>query len=70
MATQVVCYRYLGTGSCTFNLHKKFSEVVVGCLASDSVIVTCHVAQIPITLSSSLESFLSLGNLCKLTPPA
>ena len=60
-----ICYRGTsGTGSC-FSL-------LVGCLHFDSDGNLSHSTDDhhDIDTDSSLESFISLGNLCKLTPPA
>ena len=54
----------------TFDLDKKFSELV-GCLAFDSDSnLSPSKDDHKIDTDSSLESFISLGNLCKLTPLA
>ena len=53
---------------CRFDLDKKFSELV-GCLAFDSDSnLTVSTDDHNINTDSSLETFISLGNLCKLTP--
>ena len=55
---------------CRFDLDQKFSELV-GCLAFDSDAKLSHSTDDHnIDIDSSLESFISLRNLCKLTPPA
>ena len=63
-----------GTGSwfvaCRFDLDKKFNELV-GCLAFDSDWnLSLSTDDHDIDTDSSLESLISFGNLCKLTPLA
>ena len=55
---------------CRFDLDKKFSELV-GCLAFESYSnLSYSTDDHNIDTDNILESFVSLGNLCKLTPPA
>ena len=55
---------------CRFDLDKKFSELV-GCLTFESDSNLSHSTDDHnIDTDDILESFVSLGNLCKLTPPA
>ena len=55
---------------CRFDLDRKFSELV-GCLAFKSNSNLSHSTDDHnIDTDNILESFVSLGNLCKLTPPA
>ena len=55
---------------CRFDLDKKFSDLV-GCLAFDSDSnLSLSTDDHNIDTDSSLESFISLGHLCKFTPPA
>ena len=70
---QGVSYRYIRYWQlvivCRFDLDKKFSELV-GCLAFDSDSNLSHSTDDRNTdTESSLESLISLGNICKLTTP-
>ena len=53
---------------CGFDLDKKIISELEGCLASDSDSkLSNSIADHNIDTDSSLESFISLRNLCKLT---
>ena len=56
---------------CRFDLDKKKFSELVGCLAFDSDSNLSHSTDDHnVDTDGNLESFISLGNLCKLTPPA